>query len=108
MSGEFVSGLLTMGHLVAALFFCKFWQRTRDELFAAFAIAFTLFAAEQALLALAQGTREEQTWYYLLRLCGFVLIIVGIAMKNRRAPGRSHQPASKLRVLPTGRTRRRW
>jgi hypothetical protein len=89
MTGEFFSGLLTMGHLVAALFFGKFWQRTRDGLFAAFAIAFTLFAAEQALLALAQGTREERTWYYLLRLFGFLLIICGIAMKNRRMSGNS-------------------
>lgn len=89
MTGEFASGLLTMGHLVAALFFCKFWRRTRDGLFAAFATAFTLFAAEQALLALAQGTREEQTWYYLLRLFGFLLIIAGIAMKNRQMSGNS-------------------
>jgi hypothetical protein len=89
MSGEFVSGLLTMGHLVAALFFFKFWARTRDALFAAFAIAFVLFAAEQALLAFSQASREERTWYYLLRLCGFVLIIIGIANKNRKLSGNS-------------------
>ena len=90
MSGEFVSGLLTMGHLVAALFFFKFWARTHDALFAAFAMAFMLFAAEQTLLALSQASREESTWYYLLRLCGFVLIIAGIVAKNRQTPGSSH------------------
>lgn len=93
LSGEFVSGLLTMGHLVAALFFLKFWTRTREPLFAAFAVAFSLFATEQALLAMAQVAREERTWFYLLRLCGFVLIIAGIVMKNReaqRSPGARH------------------
>ena len=86
---EFVSGLLTMGFLTAALFFLKFWARTRDLLFVAFAIAFALFAAEQALLAVAQVAREERTWFYLLRLAGFLLIIAGVVVKNRgfeRAP----------------------
>jgi hypothetical protein len=86
---EFVSGLLTMGFLTAALFFLKFWARMRDLLFVAFAIAFALFAAEQALLAVAQVAREERTWFYLLRLAGFLLIIAGVVVKNRgseRAP----------------------
>lgn len=83
--GEFVPGLLTMGFLVAALFFLRFWASTRDALFVAFAIAFALFAVEQALLAEAQVAREEQTWFYILRLCGFLLIIAGIVAKNRRS-----------------------
>lgn len=86
--GDFVSGLLAMGFLVAALFFLRFYVRTRDALFIAFAIAFALFGAEQAMLALADAAREERSWFYLMRLCGFVLIIAGIVMKNRegRAP----------------------
>ena len=83
--GEFSSGLLTMGFLVAALFFLKFWARTRDLLFMAFAIAFALFAAEQGLVAIALVAREERTWFYLLRLCGFLLIIAGIG-SERGAP----------------------
>lgn len=85
----FMSGLITMGYLIAGLFFLRFWHRTRDRLFMIFAIAFWLFAANQALVALAGVTREEQTWFYLLRLAGFVLIIAGIFAKNlgpRRVP----------------------
>jgi hypothetical protein len=82
---DFVPGLLTMGFLVAAVFFVKFWARTRDPLFIAFAIAFALFSAEQALLAEARVAREEETWFYLLRLCGFLIIIAGIVLKNRRS-----------------------
>ncbi|MBW6426057.1 hypothetical protein KX729_32305 [Rhizobium sp. XQZ8] len=80
----FVSGLITMGFLVSGLFFIRFWVRTRDQLFAAFAAAFWLLAANQALLALSDLPVEERSWMYLLRLAAFVLIILAIALKNRR------------------------
>lgn len=79
----FVSGFLSAGFLVAALFFLRFWTRTRDLLFAAFAVAFVLFATEHLLLVLLDVPREERTWLYLLRLAGFLLIIAGIVVKNR-------------------------
>lgn len=80
----FVSGLITMGFLVSGLFFVRFWVRTRDTLFAAFAAAFWLLAANQALLALSNLPVEERSWMYLLRLAAFAIIIVAIALKNRR------------------------
>ena len=46
---EFVSGLITMGFLVAAGFFARFWRRTADRLFLAFAIAFVLLASVPAV-----------------------------------------------------------
>ena len=81
---EFTAGLITMGYLVAGLFFLRFWVRTREGLFAIFACAFWLLAANQALVALAGVPRGEQTWIYLLRLAASVLIIVGIVAKNMR------------------------
>lgn len=86
---SYAAGLITMGYFVAGLFFFRFWHRTRDWLFINFGIAFWLLAANHALVTLAGLTREERTWFYLLRLAGFVLIIVGIAAKNigpRRSP----------------------
>ena len=41
----FVSGLIAMAYAVAGVFFLRFWRRTRDSLFAAFGLAFWLFAA---------------------------------------------------------------
>jgi len=38
----FISGLICMGYIVASLFFARFWRRTGDDLFAAFAAAFLL------------------------------------------------------------------
>lgn len=80
----FFSGLITMGFLIAGLFFLRFWRRTGDLLFAAFAVAFWLLATNQALLVLADVPAEERTWFYLLRLVAFGLIIAAITFKNRQ------------------------
>jgi len=78
----FVGGLIAMGYAVAGMFFLRFWSRTRDGLFGAFAVAFWLMALNQALVVILNIPREEQSWIYLLRLAAFVLIIVAILKKN--------------------------
>jgi hypothetical protein len=83
MMFAFVSGLITAGFLVSGLFFIRFWTRTRDTLFLAFAAAFLLLATNQALLVVSGIQAEDQTWLYLLRLIAFALIIWGIWQKNR-------------------------
>ncbi|KAA2234161.1 DUF5985 family protein [Salinarimonas soli] len=85
---EFVWGLITMGYAIAGLFFLRFWTRTREGLFAAFAVAFWLLALNQALVAVSAVPREEQTPFYLLRLAAFGIIIGAIVMKNLRARSR--------------------
>ncbi len=79
---EFSTGLITMGYFIAGLFFLRFWRRTGDRLFMAFWLAFWLFAANQALVPLSGLPREEASWFYLLRLAGFSLIIAAILAKN--------------------------
>ena len=79
---NFVVGVITMGYVVAGLFFAKFWHRSRDPLFAIFAVAFWLLALNQAIVAVLDVPREEQSWAYLLRLAAFILIIVAIVYKN--------------------------
>ena len=82
----FMSGLVTMGFLLAGLFFFRFWRRTGDSLFAAFAGAFVLLAVNQALAQLIELGREETGWVWLLRLLAFVLIIIAIVNKNLIRP----------------------
>jgi len=79
----FISGAVTFGFLLAALYFLRFWRRTGDFLFAAFAGAFALLGLNQALLALSNIAAEERSWVYVLRIAAFVLIIAAIAIKNR-------------------------
>ncbi|HYD27784.1 DUF5985 family protein [Brevundimonas sp.] len=78
------SGAIIMGYALAAVFFLKFWRRTSDSLFLAFAAAFLLMAATPLLTALLEVPREEQSPFYLLRLLAFLIIIVAIIGKSRR------------------------
>ena len=78
----FVSGMIAMGYVVAGVLFLRFWRRTGDSLFAAFAAAFWLFALNQALVALLGVEGDERGWIYLIRLAGFSLIIVAVLRKN--------------------------
>lgn len=79
---NFLSGLVTAGFLIAALYFFRFWKTTRDRFFIVLGIAFLLFAANQLGVVVLQTPREEQSWIYLLRVFGFALLIVAIILKN--------------------------
>ena len=82
---DFLSGAITLGFMVAGLFFLRFWKRTHDGLFIAFALAFWLLGLGQALLSFTNIPVEERSWLYLLRLAAFLLILVSIWRKNREA-----------------------
>jgi len=79
---QFLSGMITMGFATAALFFFRFWRRTHDWLFAMFGVAFVCFAINQALTALLDFARDDQSWFYMLRLAGFALLVAAIVYKN--------------------------
>ena len=83
---DFLSGAIVMGFVVAALFFLKLWQRTRDALFGAFALAFALLGLSQLLLTFTAWPVEERSWLYLIRLAAFLSIIIAIWRKNRGQP----------------------
>jgi hypothetical protein len=80
---DFLSGVVALGFAACALFFLRFWRRTREELFLAFAVAFLLLGAGQTILALASIPTEERGSIYLLRLIAFLLILLAIYRKNR-------------------------
>lgn len=80
----FAAGALTLGFLAVGLFFLKFWRRTGDGLFLAFAIAFALLATNQAVPVLFGVPSEDQGYIYLLRLAAFLLIILAVLRKNLR------------------------
>lgn len=79
---SFISGAIAMGFSVCAIFFLRFWARTKDGLFLAFALAFLLLAICQALTTVLGLPLEERSWIYLLRLAAFTLLIGAILAKN--------------------------
>jgi hypothetical protein len=86
-SFNFLSGSLMMGFGVAAIFFFRFWSKTRDRLFAAFGIAFTILAFERIVLfaGSSYNTAEDHPQIYFMRLVAFLTILYGINAKNRQA-----------------------
>jgi Family of unknown function (DUF5985) len=81
---DFLSGAVALGFVVCALFFLRFWRRTRDGLFLSFGLAFLLLGIGQSVLALGNIPTEERGSLYLIRLLAFLLILAGIWRTNRR------------------------
>lgn len=81
---EFLHGATSMGSLVAALYFFRFWRTTRDRLFVLFGIAFTLLALNRAALAFSHPSAESTPYFFVARLAAFVLIAFAVIDKNRR------------------------
>lgn len=79
-----MAGALTMGYVVAGLFFLRFWRKSRDRFFLVFAAAFGLLAVQRAAVTVAGNWSENTLLMYVLRLFAFSLIIGAIIDKNRR------------------------
>jgi hypothetical protein len=84
---DFLSGAAALAFFACSLFFIRFWRRTREQLFLAFALSFALLGLGQSVIALAQVPTEEKGALYLIRLLAFLLILFAIYRKNR--PSRS-------------------
>ena len=77
-----ISGALACGYFVAGLFFLRFWTRTGERLFLAFAVAFAMMALNQIAPIVLGVARDDQAGLYLLRLAAFVIIILAVVSKN--------------------------
>ena len=85
---QFMLGAIAMACVVAAMFFLRFWRKTRDRLFGLFALSFGVLGLNWVALAFTQGD-EVRVLLYAVRLVAFVVILVAIVDKNRaRATGR--------------------
>lgn len=80
---QLLSGVTAGLALVVGLFFLKYWSATRERLFASFAAAFLVLSVHWSALGLGDPQSETRHYVFLLRLLAFVLIILGIADKNR-------------------------
>ena len=78
----FLSGAVTLGSIIASLFFLRFWRKTSDRFFLAFAVAFLLLALNQVLAQWIGAADERVGYTYLLRVLAFVLILAAIIDKN--------------------------
>jgi hypothetical protein len=79
---EMLSGALLFSYAIAGAYFFRFWRRIGDRLFLHFAVAFWLFALNQLVTSIPDVTDETAGYEYLLRVLGFVLILIAIIDKN--------------------------
>jgi hypothetical protein len=79
---DFLAGAVAMAYLVAALYFLKFWRRTKEKFFLSFAAAFALLAANQTVVVFLGPADERSGYAYVLRVVGFMLILGSIAGRN--------------------------
>ncbi|HEU4620308.1 MAG TPA: DUF5985 family protein [Gammaproteobacteria bacterium] len=78
----YLAGAVTLGYLMAGVFFLRFWRKTSDRLFLAFAAAFALLALNQAIATFLEAGDERTVYAYALRVLGFILILWAIVDKN--------------------------
>jgi hypothetical protein len=83
---SFLGGVLVAFSAALALLFLKFWRTSRDSLFAFFSAAFAMLGIEWLAHAFLNPPRESQHYLFVFRLVAFLLIIAGIASKNRSRP----------------------
>lgn len=79
----FILGAIAMADLIAALFFLRFWKKTRDRFFLFFSAAFMVDMVNRTLLAVMDVQAESEPFLYLMRLVTFGLILIAILDKNR-------------------------
>lgn len=77
-------GATAMACCVVALFFLRFWRTTGDRLFLFFSMGFWVLAVHWTVLGAFDVRAEERHFYFLPRLLAFLLILIGIADRNRR------------------------
>ena len=87
MLKSLIFGAILLNAWAVSVFFYRFWKKTRDRLFAFFAIAFLILGAERIVMV---SISEGQPLVYLMRLSAFLLLLYAILDKNRA--GRSQPP----------------
>jgi uncharacterized membrane protein HdeD (DUF308 family) len=85
----FLLGIIVTCSLAAGAFFVKFWRRTHDLLFLAFAISFIVEGLNRIAFLWIDKPNEGSPTIYVVRLLAFLLILAAIVWKNRKH-NRSH------------------
>jgi len=78
----FLLGVIATTSVVASVFFLKFWKRTHDLLFLAFAVAFLIEGLNRIATLGVAHPNEGSPWIYSVRLFAFLIILVAILRKN--------------------------
>ena len=79
---DLLIGAITMGSLVIALFFLRFWRDSGDRFFLYFAASFFIEGLHRLYSGLNDAGGEDSPLHYLIRLLAYGLILWAILEKN--------------------------
>ncbi len=82
MLEAFLVGVIATASFAVALYFLKFWRKTRDSFFLLFAASFFIESLNRTAVLLLSHPNEGNRWIYLVRLFAFLLILAAIVKKN--------------------------
>lgn len=82
MIDAFLLGVIASASLTAGVFFVRFWKRTRDRLFLAFAVFFLVEAINRIVLLSFERPNEGSPWIYIIRLLALIILLAAILEKN--------------------------
>lgn len=79
----FLLGIIVTASLTAGVYFMKFWRRTGDQLFLAFAAAFIIEGLNRIGFLFVNVPNEGSPIIYTVRFLAFLMILAAIVRKNR-------------------------
>jgi hypothetical protein len=82
-AAQFIRGILVATSIIAAVFFARFYRKSRDRFFALFSLAFGILALNWLGTALIAPEQEARQWVFVVRLLAFLVILAAIVDKNR-------------------------
>lgn len=82
MIDAFLLGVIATSSVTAGVFFLKFWRKTNDSFFLAFAASFLIEGLNRSAILFIQHPSEGSPWTYIVRLLSFLLILAAILRKN--------------------------
>ena len=78
----FLLGVIATASITAGIFFLKFWRKTHDSFFLAFAASFIIEGLNRSAVIFVNKPSQGSPWTYLVRLLSLLLILVAILRKN--------------------------
>jgi len=78
----FLTGVIFSLYMVATVFFVKFWTRTGDRLFLAFAVAFVMEGFNRLQFLSVNHPEDGSPGIYIVRILAFSLIAAAVIAKN--------------------------
>jgi uncharacterized membrane protein HdeD (DUF308 family) len=78
----FLLGVIATASITAGVFFLKFWRKTSDSFFLAFAASFIIEGLNRSAVIFVNKPNQGSPWTYLVRLLSLLLILAAILRKN--------------------------